>query len=66
VRQKRQELGVPNAAGNRWRPDEVAPLGTLPDAEVAWRLGRSLHSVTQKSIKLGIINPFDGRRRAGT
>jgi hypothetical protein len=25
-------------------------------------LGRSLQSVTQKRIKLGILNPFDGRR----
>jgi hypothetical protein len=37
--------------------------GTLPDQEVVWRPGRSLQSVKQKRIKLGIANPFDGRRR---
>jgi hypothetical protein len=42
---------------------ELTLLGTLPDREVAWRLGRSLQSVTQKRIKLGIVNPFDGRRK---
>jgi hypothetical protein len=63
VRQKREEFGIPNPAGNRWRCDEIALLGTLPDCEVARRLGRSLQSVTQKRIKLGILNPFDGRRR---
>jgi len=46
------------------REEEVALLGTLPDREVAQRLGRSLHSVTQKRIKLGIPNPLGGRRRA--
>jgi hypothetical protein len=63
VRQKREELSIPNPAGNRWRPEDVALLGTLPDTEVARRLGRSLQSVTQKRIKLGIPNPFDGRKR---
>jgi hypothetical protein len=62
VRQKREELGIPNPAANRWREDELALLGTLPDREVARRLGRSLQSVTQKRTKLGILNPFDGRR----
>jgi hypothetical protein len=62
VRQKREELGIPNAAGNRWRDDEIALLGTLPDREVARRLGRSLQSVTRKRIKLGIANRIDGRK----
>jgi hypothetical protein len=62
VRQKREELGIPNPACNSWRPEEVALLGTLPDREVSRRLGRSLQSVTQKRIKLGISNPFDGRK----
>ena len=63
VRQKREELGIPNPAGNRWTAEGIALLGMLPDREVARRLGRSLQSVTQKRIKLGIGNPFDGRRR---
>ena len=62
VRQKREELGIPNPAGNRWRDRDIALLGTLPDREVARRMGRSLQSVTQKRIKLGIPNPFDARR----
>jgi hypothetical protein len=62
VCQKREELGIPNAAGNRWRADEIAQLGTLPDREVARRLGRSLQSVTQKRIRLRIRNRFDGRK----
>jgi hypothetical protein len=56
-------LGLRNPVGNRWRPEEIALLGTLPDQEVARLLGRSLQSVTQKRIKLGVANPFDGRRR---
>jgi hypothetical protein len=62
VRQKREELGIPNPAGNRWRAEEVALLGTRPDREVARRLDRPLRSVTQKRCKLGIPNPFDGRK----
>jgi hypothetical protein len=61
VRQKLEELRIPNPAGNRWRPEEAALLGTLPDREFARRLGRSLQSVTQKRFKLGIGNPFDSR-----
>jgi hypothetical protein len=64
VRQKREELGIPNPAGNRWRPEDIALLGTLPDAEVARQLGRAIQSVTQKRIKLGIANRFGGRKRA--
>jgi hypothetical protein len=63
VRQKRGSWASRTPAGNRWRAEEVALLGTLSDRKVARRLGRSLQSVTQKRIKLGIANPFDGRRR---
>jgi len=62
VRQKREELGIPNSDSNRWLPEHVALLGTLPDEEVARRLGRPLQSVTQKRFKLGIANPLGGRR----
>jgi hypothetical protein len=53
------------AGGGRWTADAVALLGTLPESEVARRLGRSLQSVTQKRIKLGLPNPNDRRRREG-
>jgi hypothetical protein len=62
VRQKREELDIPNPTSGRWTAEEVALLGTMPDREVARRLGRSPQSVTQKRIKLGIANPFGGRR----
>ncbi len=54
VRQKREELGIPNPTSWRWTAEELAFLGTIPDAEVARMLGRSEHSVTQKRWKLGI------------
>jgi hypothetical protein len=65
VLQKREELGIPNPAANRWRDDEVALLGTLPYPEVTGRLGRPLQALTQKRIRLGIewnSNSFDGRK----
>jgi hypothetical protein len=42
VRQKREELAIPNPAGNRWRDDKVALLGTLvtstrPKRASIWR-----------------------------
>ena len=63
VRQKREELGLPNPGATRWRHEDIALLGALPDREVARRLGRSPQAVTQKRIKLGIANPLDGRTR---
>jgi hypothetical protein len=29
VRQKREELGLPNPTGNRWAAESIALLGTL-------------------------------------
>jgi hypothetical protein len=54
VRQKREELGLPNPAGNRWAAEEIALLRTLPDEEAGRKLGRSRSAVTQKRIDLGI------------
>jgi hypothetical protein len=54
VRQKREELGVPNPTSWRWTAEELALLGTVPDAAVARLLGRSEHSVMQKRWKLGL------------
>jgi hypothetical protein len=62
VRQKREELGIPNPTTTHWNAEGIALLGTLPDAEVAQRLGRSVASVTRKRCKLGIPTAFDGRR----
>jgi hypothetical protein len=62
VRQKREELGIPNPTGNRWGSEEIALLGTLHDEEVGRRLGRSRSAVTQKRIDLGIPLACDRRR----
>jgi hypothetical protein len=35
VRQKREELGIPNPAANRWTAEDIALRGTLPDEAVA-------------------------------
>jgi hypothetical protein len=61
VRQKREQLGIPNPAAGRWAAEEVALLGTLADEEVARGLGRSLSSVIRMRRKLGIPRPCDGR-----
>jgi hypothetical protein len=61
VRQKREELGIPNPAANRWTAEDLALLGTMPDGEVARLLSRSRAAVTQKRCQLGIDNPCDRR-----
>jgi hypothetical protein len=67
VRQKREELVIPNPEGGRpgWSADELALLGTLPDEEVARRTGRTEGAVTSKRCKLGIPTPDDRRRYNG-
>jgi hypothetical protein len=50
----RERPGIPRPGGGRWTAEALALLGTLPDRELARRLGRSLSSVTQKRCKLGI------------
>jgi hypothetical protein len=65
VRQKREELGLPNSAAGRWAAEEVALLGTLADEEVARGLGRSLRSVIRMRRKLGIPRPSHGRPKRG-
>jgi hypothetical protein len=42
--------------GPLWRAWEVALLGTVPDREVARRMGRSVAGVRRKRTKLGIAN----------
>jgi hypothetical protein len=43
--------------------DELALLGTLPDAEVAARIGRTETAVHTKRSKLGIRSARDRRGR---
>jgi hypothetical protein len=43
-------------AEDGWKPKELALLGTLPDEELARRLGRSLIAVSTKRRRLGIAS----------
>ena len=57
VRGRRAAKGIPKL-GRKWRefwtPEDDRLLGTLPDKEVAERLGRTLNSVTLRRQRLGI------------
>jgi hypothetical protein len=46
-----------------WRPEQVKLLGTMPDDEVALRIGKPPNAVRLKREKLGIPNPPDRRLR---
>src|SRR5262245_6841055 len=48
--------------GPWWTAEQLALLGTLPDAEVARQVGRSENAVRQRRCLLGIPNPHDRRR----
>jgi hypothetical protein len=48
-----------------WQQDELALLGTLPDDEVAPRIGRTVNAVRVKRTRLRIPTASDGRRRQG-
>jgi hypothetical protein len=64
--QTRRARGCPPPnrwAEDGWKPEEVALLGTMPDDELARRLGRSLNSVSLKRRRLKIPNPRDRRFR---
>jgi hypothetical protein len=47
--------------GPLWTAPEIALLGTLPDAEVARRTGRTTNAVRQMRERLGIPNPASNR-----
>ena len=58
VQTRRQQGYLPpdRWAEDGWKPEEVALLGTLPDEEVARRLGCSISAVSQKRRRQGILN----------
>jgi hypothetical protein len=62
VRVKRCKLGIPNPCGPGWMAEELALLGSAPDAEVAARIGRKPAAVTRKRCRLGIPTFRDRRR----
>jgi hypothetical protein len=49
--------------GEWWKPEELALLGTLPDAEVAARIGRTTVAVRCQRTLRGILSACDRRRR---
>jgi hypothetical protein len=57
----RAKRGIPNPSGNGWTAEELALLGTAPDAEVAAEIGRTEGAVTLKRCKLGIPTFCDRR-----
>jgi hypothetical protein len=42
--------------------EELALLGTMPDAEVAARIGRTVEAVRLKRRRAGIADGIEGRR----
>jgi hypothetical protein len=69
VRQRvltRRAYGVqpPNRwAETGWKPEELALLGTLPDDELAHRIGRTKTAVRVARNRRGIPSARDGRTR---
>jgi hypothetical protein len=43
--------------GDRWKPEELALLGTIADADVAQRTGRTLAAVRSQRLLRGVPNP---------
>jgi hypothetical protein len=65
VTAKRCQLGIRNANGWGWRPEQLALLGTASDEEVAKRTGKTPAAVTRKRCLLGIPIFLDRRKRNG-
>jgi hypothetical protein len=53
----------PGYHGPWWTPEQLALLGTLPDTEVAARIGRTPGAVRSQRTLRGIPNALDRRRR---
>ena len=64
TRRERGTLRIPNRwAETGWTPEQLALLGTIPDAELAAQIGRSATPVRVKRTQLGIASACDRRRR---
>jgi hypothetical protein len=63
----RRELGIlrqPDRWGERrWKAEELDLLGTVSDAELAARFGRTMTAVRVMRTRLGRLKPDDRRRR---
>jgi hypothetical protein len=53
----------PPAAGRPWTPDELALLGTLPDADVAQRIDRTVGAIRCMRFKRGIATAVDRQKQ---
>jgi hypothetical protein len=51
---RRHKFGIKSFAYRLWSAAEIKQLGTMPDAQVALRIGRSAGTVKGKRLKLGI------------
>ena len=49
----RSKRGIPNPSGPGWTAEELDLLGSMPDAEVAERAGRTEGAVTLTRCRLG-------------
>jgi hypothetical protein len=47
----------------RWTEGQIALLGTLPDEEIAARIGKTAAAVKMKRIHMGIPNAFARTRK---
>jgi hypothetical protein len=74
VRERRWRNAVENDLGRNlvtgyhgplWTEEDLALLGTAPDAEVARRIGRTANAVRVMRDRLGIPRPAGGRWRDG-
>jgi hypothetical protein len=63
-RRTARELGLrPPGKPNRWTADDLALLGTMPDEEVAGRIGRTATAVRVMRTHRAIPSARDRRRR---
>jgi hypothetical protein len=53
----------PGYHGPWWTAEEIALLGSAPDADVSTRIGRSVDAVRVVRTRLGIVSACDRRRR---
>jgi hypothetical protein len=64
TKRERGTLYVPQRwAKTGWTPEQLALLGTLPDAKLAARIGRSATAVRVMRTRQGIASACDRRRR---
>jgi hypothetical protein len=63
----RKAKGLPGPTGRwkgqEWTQEQLRLLGTMPDAKVAKKIGRTVNAVRVRRTKLGIAKSEDKRRR---